>query len=679
MNRIIHTTITILFLFLFFAGCSGQRSGDLPELKDHKTLRVIVRPGPIAFLPRNANPVTIDREIAEDLAKELGLELALIVVEDYDQMIDKLLSGEGDIIAASMTATKSRQARAAFSIPYLYVNELLITQTLKDIPKKIEDLGEREICVRKASSYMETLAEIKKRVPTLVIREIAESLDTETIVDKVAQGECFATVADSNYWSAFSLHNNNLIAPLVLAKERSIALAMRPEAKILKQKVNEFLISRSLTGHRQEIFSDDLDGLKKRKVLRMITRNNAMTYFIYRGTQVGFEYELIKRFADRQKMRLEIVIPPNHANLISWLNEGRGDIIAAAMTITENRAKDAAFTIPYNYVEEVVVVREDEDRIARPEDLNGRTVHVRKSSSFYKTLIELKETVKGLKIAIVSEDLETEEILAGVEEGKWDITVCDSNLLEIEQSYGRKIKAAFGLKKSKLGWAVRKKNKLLLKTLNRYIKKEYRGLFYNTTKQKFFENKKFIAKAHDDFRSDVSGRISPYDDLVKKYAAMYDTDWRLIVAQMYQESKFDPDAVSWAGARGLMQITSRTAKELGVGDIREPEAAIHAGTKYMYQLIKRFNPKIPLKDRIRFALASYNAGYSHVADARRLARRMGWSPDRWFGNVERAILLLEKREYYRKARFGFCRGSETVRYVSAIQSLYDAYVEHIPT
>jgi membrane-bound lytic murein transglycosylase F len=677
------TAVTVAFfaITVLLGGCTEEKhKGDLPQLRARQKLRVIVRPEPFFFLPRSAHSAALDRTIAEGLAKELGLELALVVAKDYPDMVDKLLNGEGDVIAADMTVTESRKKRVAFSTPYQYVDEVLITASGDKMPEGVEGLNGKEVCVRRSSSYFETLTGLKKRIPNLVIREMQEDLDTDEIIDKVERGECFSTVTDSIFWEAMSPGYEGLGAPLTLVKARPVAVAVRRESRMLKQKVNEFLISRALTGHRQALYTDDLEGLKKRRVLRMITRNNAMTYYIYRGSLVGFEYELMKRFADEHKLRLEIVIPPSHEDLIAWLNEGRGDVVAAAMTITEERAEGAAFTTPYNHVEEVVVVRADNNEIIGPEDLSGKTVHVRKSSSFYRTLRELKDIVKGLKIAAVPEDLETEEILRGVEEGRWEITVSDSNLLELAQSYGRPLKKAFGLKKTQIGWAVRKENKVFLSALNSYIDRAYRGHFYNTLKRKYFKDRKTILRANgvDEFRSDVSGNISPYDGLARKYAEVYGLDWRLITAQMFQESSFNPKRVSWAGAVGLMQLMPGTARKLGVVDMKEPEYAISAGTRYLARLIRMFDPELPLEERIRFALASYNVGYNHVADARRLAARMGLNPDEWFGNVERAMLLLHKQKYYEKARYGYCRGYEPVGYVREIQSRYDAYVEHVP-
>ncbi len=319
-------------------------------------------------------------------------------------------------------------------------------------------------------------------------------------------------------------------------------------------------------------------------------------------------------------------------------------------------------------------MRADEDSITGLEDLAGRTVHVRQSSSFYTTLLAIADSIAGLQIAALPDSTETEDILAGVEKGRYDITLCDSNLLDVELAYGRQLKAAFSIKPTSLGWAVRQDNPALLAALNQYIQQEKDGLFFNMMEKRYFENKRTAVRAKDSLRVDLSGRLSPYDEFAKKYAQLYGQDWRLITAQMYQESKFDPQAVSWVGAQGLMQVMPDTGRELGFTDLHDPESNIHAGVKYMHQLLQRFDAKISMDERMRLALAAYNVGYGHVLDARRLAREKGWDPDRWFGHVEQAMRLLAKPAYHKRARYGFCRCGQPVHYVSNIQHRYDAYV-----
>lgn len=682
----LHRMIPPALMFLCaFVQCSEEQpvppkyTGDHPQLQDRGVLRMIVSEEPITYIPRQAEPVTLDYDIAHSLADALNLKLELVKSDNYVQMLEKLLGGEGDIIASSLTITPDRENIAAFSVPYLYVDEYLITARADSLPETVADLAGMEISVRQSSSYYQTLIDVQKEVPSLRIHTVSDTLGTEDLIKGIAQGEYKATLCDAHLWHAIANYHDNLVAPLVVAEARPLALMMRPNDAKLKVAVDEYLLAHQFTRHRQQEFTDDLPGLKERRRLRMITRNNAMTYFIYRGQQVGFEYELMKRFASEHGLRLEIVIPDSHAELLPYLNEGKGDVVASAMTITEERQALAAFTQPYKEVSELVVVHADDDSITSLQDLAGRTIHVRASSSFYTTLMALQDSVKGLEIAIVPDDVETEDILAGVEEGVYDLTMCDSHLLDIERAYGRRLKAALSIKPTALGWAVRKDNSELLAALNQYIKQEKGGLFFNMMKKRYFKSTRAVARAKDSMRVGLSGQLSPYDALTKKYASLYGQDWRLITAQMYQESRFDPEAVSWVGAQGLMQVMPSTGEQLGFTDLHDPHESIHAGVKYMHQLINRFDHNLPMEVRIRFALASYNAGYGHVLDARRLAREMGWDSNRWFGNVEKAMRLLSQPDYYERARYGFCRGGQPVHYVENIQRFYDAYVEVLNT
>ena len=170
-------------------------------------------------------------------------------------------------------------------------------------------------------------------------------------------------------------------------------------------------------------------------------------------------------------------------------------------------------------------------------------------------------------------------------------------------------------------------------------------------------------------------QLSPYDDLVKPLAKQYGMDWRLITAQMYQESKFNPKAKSFAGALGLMQVMPRTARELGYDKLQTPRNGIEAGVAYMQWLEARFPGELDFQERVYFTLAAYNAGAGHVRDARRLARQQGLDPNRWFDHVEKAMLLLSKPEHYKKARFGYVRGREPVQYVKSIRDRYLGYLQ----
>jgi len=392
---------------------------------------------------------------------------------------------------------------------------------------------------------------------------------------------------------------------------------------------------------------------------------------------MGFEYDLVREFAKRHDLYVKLVVPPSRDDLIPWLLEGRGDLIAAAMTITgERKERGVAFSRPYNFVTETVVCRRDDGKCpAEPAGLAGRTVMVRKSSAYWNTLEQLKEDGVDLTLQPAPEELETEEIIARVADGAFDLTVADSHIADIELTYRDDIQTGCALgEKVPHGWAMRPTNPLLKKAVDKFFDKEYRGVFYNVTRKKYFRSPRSIKKRTAE-RSERTGQISPFDELFREFAQRFGFDWRLIAAQAHAESRFDPEARSWAGARGLMQIMPRTAEEMGFEDVTRPAAGVHAGVKYLSWVRDRFDQQLPVNVRNWFALAAYNAGYGHVLDARRLAKRKGWDPDRWFANVERAMLLLSRPQYARTARYGYCRGSEPFQYVRRIRDRYKAYLQ----
>jgi membrane-bound lytic murein transglycosylase F len=281
------------------------------------------------------------------------------------------------------------------------------------------------------------------------------------------------------------------------------------------------------------------------------------------------------------------------------------------------------------------------------------------------------------EIEAAPEDMETEELIGRVAAGEIEATVADGHLLDIELARGLGVRSGFRLSEDRPhAVAVRAQNQRLLAALNEFIRKEYKGLVYNILYKKYFTNPGNIRDlTAGRLRGENSKGLSPYDEVTRKYADEYGFDWRLITAQMYQESRFDPDARSFAGARGLLQVMPRTAKFMGFGKIDKPEVGIHAGVKYMDWVRNRFDPELPFNERMWFTLAAYNAGHGHVQDARRLARRKGWDGDRWFDNTENAMLLLSKKQYAGKARYGYVRGIEPVSYVRDIRQRYRAYVE----
>jgi membrane-bound lytic murein transglycosylase F len=557
-----------------------------------------------------------------------------------------------------------------------------------ELPRKPEQLAGRTVHVRASSSFAESLQALAKdKAPGLVIEPVPENIDPEELVYQVSRGERPLTVADSHLLKAIEAYNPDVERLFSIAEGRQIAWAVRQENPELKLALDSFITEHALTEYADERFTGDLEAIRKRGVLRVLTRNNPVTYFLHRGEQHGFDYELSKAAADALGVRLEVVVPPSRDLLIPWLKEGRGDVIAALLTVTPERLKDVAFSRPYLYVDEVLVQRTAGPKLASLAELKGQKIHVRKSSSYYTTLLALQKQYGPFEIVLEPEEFETEVVLDRVADGEIPFTVAGSHLLQAEQAWQDGLEAAFplpveGAPTSKegsraLAFAVRKDSVKLKGFLDGFVKKMYRGTLYNMWRKRYFENSHRVAQAKEE-RTEVSGTLSPFDSIFQSYSSQYGMDWRLMAAQSYQESHFDPKLKSWVGAIGLFQVMPATGKSLGFRNLEDPDQGTHAGVMYMQQLVGRFEPEIPFKHRLRFALASYNAGYGHVQDARRIAKEKGWNPNKWFGNVEKAMLLLAQPEYYRRARYGYCRGTEPVKYVSEIQNRYTSYVELIP-
>lgn len=661
--------------------------GDLDAIVERGVLRAIVQESDEGLRSNGERSASLQRARVETFAQRHGLEVQFIPAEDFASLLTLLEEGRGDVAADDLTVTPDRQKRVAFARPFATSSEIVVGKRGADNPGTAADLDGRQVHVLEASAFKDTLEELKaETAPGLEVRFVEGNADPETIVYEVSQGLRPLTVIDSHSLAVIEKYNPDIEGLFSIADGRQIAWAVRRDNPRLKAALDAFFVEQALTEHRSDTMTGDLDEIRKRGSIRFVTRNNAVTYFLHKGRRMGFDFELAELVAKELGVRLEMVVAPSRDQLVSWLLEGRADVIGASFTITPTRAEQVAFTRPYLWVDEVVVQRTQGPKAASLEDLRGRKVHVRRSSSYHDTLLALQPAY-GFELVDVPETVETEELIGMLADGEIDFTVADSHILQVETTYRDDIESAFVLSTADetdekaegsrgIVFATRKDNPELLSFLDDFVRRTYRGLEYNMARRKYFQNTRTIAAAK---QSELErGQLSQYDPIIQKYAEQYAFDWRLLASLAYQESRFDPNAKSWVGALGLFQVMPSTGLEMGFKDLRTPDVGAHAGTLYLYKLIGRIDPRLDFKQRLRFALASYNVGLGHVLDARRLAAQKGWDPDKWFGHVEKAMLLLEKPKYHSQARHGYCRGSEPVKYVSEIQNRYDHYTELIP-
>ena len=341
--------------------------------------------------------------------------------------------------------------------------------------------------------------------------------------------------------------------------------------------------------------------------------------------------------------------------LIPKLLSGEGDIAAAGLTITEARKRKVGFTAPYlDGIDEVIVAGRGVKGLEKIEDLAGREVRVRKSSSYHESLLSLNRTFqkKGLAPVVIraaDEQLETEDILELVNAGVWKVTVADSHLAQIWAGVHRdlvvheKLKVREG---GRIAWMVRKKNPKLKGSLDGFIRTRRKGTkFGNIYFNRYFKDYKWVAMP---LAEGQRKKFDEYVPLFKKYSAQYGIPWLFTAAVAYQESGFDQKKRSGAGAVGVMQVLPSTAadKNVAVGDITVLENNIHAGVKYLAFLRDRYFAEGEFDEatRMHFVLASYNAGPGNVRKARKKAPSWGVEADRWFKNVEVVVLRSVSQE-----------------------------------
>ena len=433
----------------------------------------------------------------------------------------------------------------------------------------------------------------------------------------------------------------------------------------------------------------DLSEIRAGGTIRLLTRYNATSYFVHRGGQAGFDYELFQRFARRYELSLEVVIPEPGEDLIGLLNSGAGDVVCAGLTHTEELDQYAEATRPVSFVHKVVVLPPDDERPADLADLAGLTITVPVHDPFLYELMRIRDrdhldlTVQpGLPL------VEAEELIARVSRGELAATVADREVVEAVRSYldGEiRLGPVLGERRP-LVWLVRRNSPELRAALNTYLKEHFellpgggerRSQDYGIIYDRYFRNPRSIRTFRQVAdRPDKSGRISRFDELIRDRSERRDLDWRLVSALVYQESRFYPRALSKAGAKGLMQVMPYVAGPQ-VDSLFVPEANLRAGLRLLKGTWDGF-AYLDSLERLRFTLAAYHAGFGHVADARRIAMDATLDPNAWEGGLAETLPRLAQRRWYVDTRHGYYRGDETVHYVEEILNRYRMYMRLVP-
>ena len=427
-----------------------------------------------------------------------------------------------------------------------------------------------------------------------------------------------------------------------------------------------------------EVWKGGLDGMIKRRTIRALVTYSQTFYFLDGPQQRGATYELLVQFRDWLNKKLKrktlqvnlLIIPVPRDQLIPALLEGRGDIAAANLTITPERQKLVGFSTPLlTDVKEIVVTGPKGPKLKTLDDLSGKTVYVRKSSSYYESLEALNSKLKKkgkapVKLKAVDEYLEDEDLLEMVNAGLITTVVVDNHKAEFwAQVFDHitlhpKLALRTG---GQIAWAFRKSSPKLKQDVDAFVRKHKKGtLMGNILFQRYLRDNKWVT---NNLAEKNLEKLRPKIDLFREYGKRYAFDWPLLAALGYQESGLNQDRRSGQGAVGVMQIRPSTAadKNIDIKHVEKLENNIHAGTKYLRFLYDRYFADEPMddKNKILFSLAAYNAGPARVRELRNEAKKMGLNPNVWFHNVEEAAA--------KKV------GRETVRYVSNIYKYYIVY------
>jgi membrane-bound lytic murein transglycosylase F len=416
-----------------------------------------------------------------------------------------------------------------------------------------------------------------------------------------------------------------------------------------------------------------LERVKEDGVLRVVTRNSPATYFQDRNGETGFEYELVKRFADDLGVKLKIETADNLDDLFDQVGKPNGPVLAAAgLVSSEKRKAQVRFSHSYLEVTPQIIYRNGQSRPTNAADLVGKKIMVLKGSTHAEQLAVLKQ--KNPRIEYEESDaVEVVDLLRMVDEGQIDLTLVDSNEVAMNQVYFPNVRVAFDLgDASNQSWAVAAgEDNSLLNEINDFLDKVEKNGTLQRLKDRYYGHVDVLGYVGAyTFAQHLQQRLPKYEQHFKNYAKKEKVDWRLLAAIGYQESLWQPTVTSKTGVRGLMMLTQNTAQAMGVSNRLDARQSIMGGAKYLAYMKEQLDSSIQEPDRTWFALAAYNVGSGHLDDARKLAAKEGLNPDKWL-DVKKILPRLSQKQWYSKTRYGYARGGEPVHFVANIRRYYD--------
>ena len=651
-----------------FLACQREplRISGIDGIRESGELRVLVRPGfDTSTMPGDGR--VDEAELIWQLAARLRADVRWIQPQRHDQLIPWLMEGRGDIAVSRFSPADLVATGASPTSAIDWVEELLVTGqgapegqaprmsgTAVHVPQPLQ-----------SSVLEEVLAERGLRV-----EPVPEEEAIEDVLDQVRAGLYPYAIADSALVAA----TGGLEIVDSLYGPRPLVWAVRQVNGGLRRAVDDFLFAEQVLGRTVPTSScRDLADIKRARILRVITRNSPTTYTVERGGLEGYEYHLAYEFAREIGVRLELEIPPPGLDPMWWLERGFGDLVALHEPMAPADIGRFVASTPYREVDLVAVQPARQPPLASVDDLAGVPVAAARSVAQLCSELPLEPRI-GFETGDAA--LDGLGAIREVSVGRIGVAVVDEDTARLalidrpDLQTGTVVLPDVGLV-----WMLNPSSPILRAHVDRFLRTAKKS---GMARQLAYSHLgSWDAPLPADWPDVPSGAITPYDEVLRWTGRTHAIDWRLLASLMYEESRFDPEAVGPGGSAGLFQFMPKTWGDLDYEDPHHPGEAVEAGGWYLRWLMDKFS-HLELPDRVAMAIASYNVGPRHVFDARRLAADMGFDPDRWKGNVETAMLILNDPEVARRYPAGVCRCRRAVGYTRRILRRYRAYTEQFP-
>ncbi|MEM7706448.1 MAG: transglycosylase SLT domain-containing protein [Pseudomonadota bacterium] len=654
-GRITTWLISALILVITAAGSPALAFQTFNRIKTGGELRI----GQLA--PAS---VTADQErvLAMNLAARLGARPYFIDFVGVDELLKGLADGDVDVAIEPLSQARPLPAGLASTLPVRHADLWRVTS-----PYVAESRSTNAtLTVHFASDAWHQALALKKGNEHIQLSVAPVRASRHALLTQVGRGEVTASLAYEHEFTDRAI--TGLRPRQRLRDQVALSWVLRAADRVLEKKVNDFLREQTLTRSALYVDRGDWEAIQKRGRIRLVTLYRPETYFAWSGQFMGFEYDLARAFVRHHDLGLEVVIARSRQEMLERLTRGEADI-AAGLLAPETLPAGLAGSEPYFTTSGRVVSRRGRFHRLGPLDFHQKDVLLSPGTPYPQHFERLAGV--GISAKVVELPLSPSELLDAVARGEADFAVIDDHEFQLQSLWRDDL---VSLSKVELAtprsWIMRSDTPELAAAVDKFLVSDAGRRRVRIGRSKYFAG----SKAADSFKDAVAvfqrdHGYSPFDELARRYASYYAFDWRLILAVMLQESRFDPNAVSRSGARGLMQVQDAASRQVGISNLFDPKDAVHAGVKYLDWVRSQFEADLDIRDRTWFSLAAYNGGLTHVNAARKLAASQGRDPRRWFGHVELAMGDLSSQPRYQALD-----SRQVTDYVTRVRDYYEMYV-----